>query len=63
VKVAEDGRLISVRTWTSILLSKLPKERDANNFPIGLEYDIKSVDRSATRWSIPWTPMHRESNG
>ena len=39
------------------------KERDGNNFPIFLKYGIKSLDRSATRRSAAWTPMHRESNG
>ena len=40
------------------------KERDENNFRIFREYDIKSLDWSATRGrSAAWTPMHRESNG
>jgi putative transposase len=47
----------------TVALTAVAKERDANNFPICLEYDIKTLDRSATRRSATWTPMHRESNG
>ena len=44
-------------------LVRMAKERDANNFPIFREYDIKSLGRSITRRSAAWTPMNRESNG